>query len=240
MTDRLVRVRGHYEEGLLILRSTYARYPVSCRPDTSDPLAFCQIFVDREYDCVDDVTQASLIVDCGANVGYSAAYFMSRFPSCDLVAVEPDPNNFQLLCRNLAPYGKAARAIQTAVWSRPARLAISETKYRDGREWARQVRECKADEEAGFLAVDIGGLLAESRHPRISILKMDVEGAEAVIFSEHVESWIDQVDCMVIELHDDSTFGNASSAFAKAIAGRRFSVTRSGELTVCKRSAELR
>ncbi|CAN5382113.1 hypothetical protein BH10PLA2_BH10PLA2_26230 [soil metagenome] len=64
---------------------------------------------------------------------------------------------------------------------------------------------------------------------------MDIEGAEAQVFSENYESWIDYVDNIVIELHDDTAFGNASSIFTKAIAGRSFTVSRCGELTVCKR-----
>jgi FkbM family methyltransferase len=219
---------------LLILHSRHAQHPLSCRPNTSDPLVYRQIFIGRAYACLDDVAEASLVIDCGANVGYSSAYFLTRFPGCDLIAVEPDASSFRLLCRNLDPYGKRARAIRSAVWSRPTRLTISETPYRDGREWSTQVRECRPGEADGFLAVDLGGLLSRSGHQRISILKMDVEGAEAVIFSENFEPWIDRVDNIAIELHDDSDFGDASAVFAEAIAGRGFAVDRHKELTVCK------
>jgi FkbM family methyltransferase len=225
------------DDSLIVLRSQHARHPLRCRPDSSDPLVYRQIFIGREYACLDDVTEAGLVIDCGANVGYSAAYFLTRFPGCDLIAVEPDASNFQLLCRNLAPYGERAHAIHSAVWSHPARLTISETPYRGGWAWTRQVRECKPGEAGGFLAVDLGGLLSRSGHQRISILKMDVEGAEAVIFSANVEPWIDRVDNLVIELHDDSIFGVASAVFASAIAGRGFAVSRHKELTVCKRGS---
>lgn len=54
-----------------------ARYPLRCRANTSDIDVFYGVFVLREYACLDDVEDATLIVDCGANVGYSAAYFLS-------------------------------------------------------------------------------------------------------------------------------------------------------------------
>ncbi len=223
------------ENGVLFLRSEHARHPLRCRPNSSDPCVFRQIFIEREYACLDDVPAAGLIVDCGAYVGYSAAYFLTRFPGCKLIAVEPDPANFELLCRNLVPYGASAQAIAAGVWSRPVRLALAESPYRDGREWSRHIRVCPPDEPGGFPAVDIGGLLARSGHDRISILKIDIEGAEAQVFSENHESWIDRVDNLVIELHDDSPFGNAPSIFQAAIAGRGFTVSQFGELTVCKR-----
>jgi FkbM family methyltransferase len=227
------------EQHVIALRSKYALHPVQCRTKSSDVSVFWQIFISREYSCLDDVASADLIIDCGANIGCSAAYFLTGYPHCKLIAVEPDPKNFEMLSRNLAPYGDRAKLLHAAVWSHPARLTFAETPYRDGSGWSRQVRECLADEEeAGFAAVGIGDLLKQSGRSRISILKIDIEGAEAVVFSKNYESWIDQVDTLVIELHDDTMFGDCSSVFEKAIAGRGFTKSHCEELTVCKRRIE--
>ena len=110
-----------------------------------------------------------------------------------------------------------------------------ETPYRDGREWTVQVRECKPGEEAEMQATDVGTLLKESGLDRISILKIDIEGAEAVVFAHNYEYWLQYVDNMVIELHDDSFFGKASDIVLNTInSGRSFNISQSGELTVCK------
>ena len=55
---------------------------------------------------------------------------------------------------------------------------------------------------------------------------MDIEGAEAVLFKKGngVDAWIDKVDNIAIELHDDSEFGPCTSVFADAIADRGFDV----------------
>ncbi len=230
-----INVQGYMEDDLLVGNTPLATAPIRLRPQTSDLDVYCQIFVEREYACLDDVLNARLIIDCGANIGCSAAYFLSRFPTCELIAVEPEPANYELLCKNLAPYGKRVRTLCTGVWSHAAQLVVSERIYRDGRAWARQVRECAAGETGSFEAVDVGTLLEQSQYERISILKIDVEGAEAVIFAENYESWIDRVDNLVIELHDDSVFGKASDVFLRAISGRPFLLTRSGELVVCRR-----
>jgi FkbM family methyltransferase len=230
---RMARAR---DRSTFTLTSRHARHPLLCRANTTDLPVFRQIFLQRDYACLDPLRQAGLIVDCGANVGYASAYLLSRFPRAEVIAVEPDPGNFELLERNLSPYGGSVRTLRSAVWSHPARLVMSEDPYRGG-EWSRQVRECRPGEEPAFLGVDIGSLLAGSGHERISILKIDIEGAEGVVFAADVEPWIDRVDQLVIELHDDSSFGDCSAIFHRAIAGRGLAVTQHGELTVCTRPA---
>jgi hypothetical protein len=42
---------------------------------SSDLHVFRQIFVEREYGCLDDLADVRLIIDCGANAGYSSGSF---------------------------------------------------------------------------------------------------------------------------------------------------------------------
>jgi FkbM family methyltransferase len=214
------------------LRSRYAAFPLKCRPNTSDRAVFFHIFVEREYECLDDLPDAKLIIDCGAYVGYSSAYFLSRFPNSHVIAVEPDPDNFEILQANLKPYKRRYRAIRSAVWSRPKELALSK-QFRDGREWSRSVKEVVDGEKSTLLATDIGTLLRDSGYDRISILKIDIEGAEATVFSFNYENWITKVDNIVIELHSEE----CACLFRKAISSEDFSISHCGELTVCKRTS---
>ncbi|MDE3077620.1 MAG: FkbM family methyltransferase, partial [Chloroflexota bacterium] len=209
-------------------------HPLCIRRNSSDIDVFFQIFVDREYGCLDYLEDLGLVIDCGANVGYTAAYLLSHHPHSVVVAVEPDPRNFAILERNLAPFRKRAELVRAGAWSHTVRLAMAESPYRDGRDWTKQVRLCEPDEEANVKGVGIDELLASSGHERISLLKMDVEGAEAVIFSEYYERWIDKVDVIAIELHDDTIFGKATDAFFTAISGHDFQVSHCGELTICR------
>jgi FkbM family methyltransferase len=212
--------------------SKRSRYPLYCRAGTSDLDVFGQMFVQREYRCLDDLTGANLIIDCGANVGFSSAYFLTRYPSSSVICVEPDPGNFRALESNLKPYHGRVKALRSAVWSGKAGLVISEAPFGDGREWARTVREAHPDELPTITAVDIGSLIRESGHERVSILKIDVEGAEEIIFSSNYGEWIDKVDNLVIELHGQ----RCETLFHRAIAGRGYSVSQCDDLTVCKRA----
>jgi len=231
--DKLQTLRCRYVKTNqpFTLYSRYAQFPLKCRPNTSDFDSFGQIFVGREYRCLDDVCHADLIVDCGANVGYSSAYFLSKFPKSYLIAIEPEGGNFSLLQTNLAPYNGRYHAICSAVWSRPVGLVLSEVPFGDGREWSRTVRETRFDEKPTMTAVVIGTLLKDSGHDRISILKIDIEGAESTLFSSNYESWIEKVDNLVIELHGSE----CRSIFERAISNVKFAVSQCDELTVCKR-----
>jgi FkbM family methyltransferase len=216
-----------------LLRSKHARFALVCRAGTSDLDVFGQIFQMREYRCLDDVMTADLIVDCGANVGYSAAYFLSRFPEAMVVAVEPDSQNFSVLEANVRPFGARAICICQGIWSHTTGLIFVRDTLGQCDEWARRVREIVEGETADVYAIDIGSILQRSGKKRISILKIDIEGSEAAVFAKNFESWIDKVDNLVIELHG----AYCEEVFARAISERGFQISRCEELTVCRRPA---
>jgi len=147
--------------------------------------------------------------------------------------VEPDPENFAALKSNLMAYEGRVTAMCSAIWSASKGLVMSEIPFGDGREWARTVREARVDETPTINAVDIGSLIRESGHERVSILKIDIEGAEEVVFSADVAEWLHKVDNLVIELHGEER----ARVFHRAIAGGGYLVSQCDDLTVCRRPA---
>lgn len=213
------------------LHSRHTRYPLWCRPGTSDLQMFAEILCHRAFRCFDRIARARLILDCGANVGYSSAYFLTRYQQAKVIAIEPDPENFEMLERNLSPYAGRWVALRSAIWSQPAGLVMAEDGLGVGRECARSVRPARADEQATIAAVDIGTLLKHSGFERISILKIDIEGAERVVFESNYSKWLRCVDNLVIELHGEE----CARTFRRAIAGEGFEVSSCDEQTVCMR-----
>jgi FkbM family methyltransferase len=206
--------------------------PVFYRPRESDRDVFSTIFIEREYSCLDAEDIRGLILDCGANVGYSSAYLLERFPASHVVAVEPDAENFRMLQKNLARFAGRVVCVNGGVWSKKADLVVSHGAYRDGRAWAVQVREAREDETASISAFAIADLLEIAGDDRIALLKMDIERSEIEVFRNGDMSWLDRCERIVIELHDDE----CERAFHEAIRGHGFRVSRCGELTVCLRS----
>jgi FkbM family methyltransferase len=224
------RLRGRPVGNIYTVRASGIKAPLHFRLYSSDSSVFAAIFRRHEYATIREQKNVELIVDCGANVGYSSIYFLTTFPHSRVIAVEPDPANFAMLERNLAAYTDRCVVNRSAIWSHPALLVMDEQPFRDGREWSQHVRECLPGEN-GFLATDIGTILRQSGAQRISILKIDIEGAESEVFARNYDSWINRVDTIVIELHDDE----CRERFRTAIAGVPFVVNESGELTVCRR-----
>ncbi len=214
-------------------RSKYAATPVWCRRGTSDTLVFGQIFVAREYRCLDYVVDPEVIIDCGANVGHSAVYFLSRFPSAQVVCIEPDDSNFAALLRNTDPYKDRVTALQMGVWARSAGLVVERGNSLDGREWSFTVREASNGEKYDVQGIDMETLLAPFVGRHISILKIDVEGAERIIFAGSCD-WLGRVDNLVIELHG----AEADEVFTHAISSCDFHRSTCDELTVCAKSSQ--
>jgi FkbM family methyltransferase len=217
--------------------------PVMLRPATSDYFVFRQIFVGREYAPLKEFNPPKLIVDCGANVGYASAYFLSCFPAARLIALEPDPENFHLCRKNLLLYGGRAEVLQKALWSHPARLTLLHFgKLGDEGEMGVQVFEKIGDEFPEHVhrginppiavgevdALDMKSIL-EMGSP-IDILKLDVEKAEMVIFNGPNLQWIKHVRNIVIELHNEE----AAQRFRRAMEPYAYDFLTSGELSICK------
>ena len=192
---------------------------------------FGQIFVGEEYASLRDISSPRLVMDLGANVGYSSAYFLSRFPSATLVAVEPDPDNFEQCRKNLSPYGNRVHLVLGGVWSKRSRLALSRGAFGDGREWATQVRESDGDnDEAAVEGWDIPSLLELVGGERIDLLKVDIERSELSVFGANFSSWLPKVRNICIELHGT----DCREVFLNALRDFDYELAFSGELTVCR------
>lgn len=229
----LVRLQLNKKLGnqLSRLTSKYLLHPVFARRGTSDFLVFNQVFVGREYRCLDQVESPRLIIDCGANVGYTSAYFLSQFPTATVIAVEPDPGNFDMLLRNVSYYGDRCIPIKAAVWPFDERLEFQSSTLVEGSEWGRAVqRRHRKDSSESIETINIPKLIELSGQERISVLKIDIEGAERELFSFGFSEWIDRVDNIAIELHGEE----CADRFFEAIAIRetQMAMSNCGELTV--------
>jgi FkbM family methyltransferase len=227
----LVRLQVNKKLGTQLSRLTskYLAHPVFARHGTSDFLVFNQVFVGREYRCLDHIESPGLIVDCGANVGYTSAYFLSQFPTATVIAVEPDTGNFELLRRNLSNYGDRFVPIKAAVWPFDERLQFQSSTMAQGSEWGRAVQRPVDQTSSEMIdTVSIPKLIELSGRERISVLKIDIEGSERELFSAGVSEWIDRVDNIAIELHGEE----CASLFFEAMRDRKMTMSTCGELTV--------
>ncbi len=191
---------------------------------SSDFAVFKDIFIAQPYACLRDLADVSVVLDLGANVGLSAAYFLNLFPNSRVLAVEPDERNVAVCRLNLSGYGDRATVLQGAAWSECGYVNLLRGEFRDGREWATQVAAGDGDVKAW----DMPALIAMAGAP-IDLLKVDIERAETELFSGDVH-WLDSVRNICIELHGD----DCRDVFFRAMAQYEYDLSESGELTICR------
>jgi FkbM family methyltransferase len=158
------------------------------------------------------------------------------FPEATVIAIEPDKENFAVLEANLNQSSPNVVTLNAAVWSSNADLNCGNMGFRDGMHWARQVSVPTNGEKGSTPGLTIPHLLQISGQARISILKMDIEGAEAEVFSNAPDTWLSHVDAFAIELHDDTSFGDARRIVLSSLPQDQFVISRCGELTVAVRT----
>lgn len=196
------------------------------RPGDSDPFVLAQIFTEREYDAhpfwmdrlnvvaagIRAAGQVPLIIDAGANVGYSALYLAEHFPDAVILAVEPDPACVDLIEQNCA-HNPRIRAVHAAVWSHENGVHLT---TRDEGSWANRVSD------AGMTpSVTLETLIAEIPDAAPFIVKLDIEGAESEVCRASPAA-VSSFACIMIEPHDWMLPGSGGlSSLYEAVAGRK-------------------
>jgi FkbM family methyltransferase len=172
--------------------------PITLRAGTSDIEVYKKIFVEHEYNLPFDA-HPSTIIDLGANTGLASLFFLSRFPTVSILAVEPDPNNFAMLKRHLGGLSNVT-CLQAAVWTHDGHVDLVDPGIGS---WGMQVTDTLHTEPTKntVAAISIETLLTKLPSGRADLLKVDIEGAEKELFSGN-PLWISKVGAIVIELHD--------------------------------------
>ena len=211
-------------------RRGHGHPPFHIRTRSSDPKAVTQVLVDGEYAPITNIPDVRVIVDAGANIGAASVFLLEAYPEATVIAIEPDPGNFEVLQRNLTYYGPRAIALHAALWDHRTSLAIGRGHYRDGGAWTFEARPGRGDDEE-VDATTVPDLLAQFGLARIDILKVDIERGERAVFQASARAWLDRVRVIAIELHD----ADCRATFDRAVAPWPADVTEAGALTVWRR-----
>ena len=201
----------------------WSPHPLYLRLNSSDLNVFRQVFIEKEYQIIEAIPdELGFVIDAGANIGLTSLFIAARHPMAQILAVELEASNFELLRANTRAY-KQIRCIHGALWHRDEPVGILSA---DANEWAYRVGTSGESSGAGSAVrgYRVRSLAALGGADRISLLKMDIEGAEMEVL-EDAADWVGQVDNIVIELHEHirpgctALFGQATRGFAtKAVS----------------------
>ncbi|MDA8250722.1 MAG: FkbM family methyltransferase [Rhodospirillales bacterium] len=153
-----------------------------------------EIFVHRYYACPRPLPAGSvrLVVDLGANVGFSCLHWLTHYPHANIVALEPHPGHFAQCRANIAANGWLPRVELTRAAAGVAaqRIILSD---------AGAASAVRSGDAAGIAApmLDVYAML--SGRP-VDILKLDIEGSEYPILADPRFNLL-RPRCVVMEWH---------------------------------------
>ena len=193
---RLRRMMTAEPSDAVALNFSALKYPFFARPGTDDVLTAVINFVREVYGKFSPPSKPRWMIDGGAYIGDTSAYFLSRFPTLRVVALEPNSESYALAEKNLRPYGHSAILLSKGLWSVEGSVRFG------GASTAAGYREGGVE----IVCTTIPALIEKYGIPRIDILKLDIEGAEHALFSVQPETWLKHVNLLIVEIHWQGAF----------------------------------
>lgn len=175
------------------------------------------VFLNRAYYLPRELTgDVGQVIDLGAHIGLSTLYFADYYREARIVAVEPDPGNFVCLRRNIDGIANRSRVSTVHACIAGAKGTVQFST--DGPSWGRSIMNGTGT-GIDVPCLSLGDLLEQFNLEKVDIVKMDIEGAEKLVFRS-VEEWIDRVGWILMDLHLEAmSFDELRDALART--GRR-------------------
>jgi len=157
------------------------------------------------------IDKTDIVIDAGAHIGTFTVEACRKIAPNTLIAIEPEASNYKYLLQNIeeANIGSIVRARQVGLWDENTRLPLFvDSSNSGGHSFIRSkavVEESRVQgNDASFITLrKLDDLLADeglSQSP-ISILKVDVEGAEVKVF-QGAQKALDRTSVVVGEVHE--------------------------------------
>ena len=195
-------------------------HPLFLRPCTDDAGTVVTNVIRAEYGQLSPLTAPVWMVDAGAYIGDTSAYFLSRFPGLTVIALEPDPTSHGMAQLNLKPYGDRVILLQQGLSATGGISCLS----------GEGTGAALSDEGIGIDCTTIPMLLDRFHLPRIDILKMDIEGAEEAIFSTNPEAWLSRIGTLVIEIQGEKV----RELISRVLSANGFTMQRYRSVWYCR------
>ena len=192
----LVRVRVHHP-----FRAT-----VWLREQGSDVGTFDEVIMRGIYQTLTQRAEGCrYVLDLGGNIGLTTLFLADRFPKCQVLTVEPSPDNQEILTRNLARLHAQGRCriCPGAVWGSDTTLNLSAVPAGIGFDAIQVVPRGSDDLDRPVPAHTVASLIQQAGFPHVDILKIDIEGSEVAVFRGPTD-WLTLVNTIAIEFHGNS------------------------------------
>ena len=207
------------------------------RPGTKDKAVFKQHFMDRELYALPRHPDAQVVIDLGAHIGLATESLRRQYPGARIISVEMDRENYELCVRNHASTPNQ-ETVHAAIWSTSGVVEVTDVGNGNWGYRAGPVGGGVADpirDRQTTQALTFSELLRDRGIDRVSILKIDIEGAEAELFEASWREIFASVDLVAVEIHGvDDAKARVHKVLSQAQEDFELEINCAGEFTVIR------
>lgn len=176
-----------------------------------------------------------MIVDIGANVGMFTLQVAKKNPNCKIAAFEPLPDNFSCLSKNISNFSlQTATLHQYAISNNFRQDLIVESGNRslDHQLVYQSDKHIIAPQSLPVSVIPVEAIFDIINCSKITLMKIDIEGAERDIFESISESTLKCIHSLAIEYHDHLRPGT-HSLITEKLKSTHYVKTIPSNLTGC-------
>lgn len=180
------------------------------RANGVDVYTFYATFIKGIYDAALPLPRGAVVLDLGANVGITAAYWLITCEDARVIAVEPESRNMALLRLNVAA---DEASIHQAALAERAGIASLEIRGPTAHKLVDESGPPRSDVQP-IRTLTLEELRVIEGLSHVDLMKVDIEGAEARVFSR---SWdlLQKCRVVVMEIHESSSREDLVQSFAE-------------------------
>lgn len=165
------------------------------------------------------VPEGSVVVDVGANIGFFTLKFAQWVgPAGQALAIEPDQENFDALTQALARSGVAARVrtFKAVAAERPGSLLLERNEFHPG-----DHKIALGGAGVAVPAVSVDSLADELAGRPVSLIKIDVQGAEMMVLAGARRTLAKHAPALFVEVDERALahFGATSHELVSLLEG---------------------
>lgn len=191
-------------------------HPVYYRPGTSDRGLVYDILIRKPHKAeyhVDARVKPKIILDIGANIGITSLWLNRQFPDAKIYSFEPMPDNFAILRKNIAGI-ENIQAFNYALGNINDELDVFANVDENNLGGFSIYQRDNDTDNLGTQTTAVGKMrirkvdevLAELGIKSIDLLKIDTEGAEYDILTSIPDSYLQNCQWVMGELHGIKNF----------------------------------
>jgi FkbM family methyltransferase len=225
LTRKIAKRIGRYRSSVPV-RLDGKRGHLFVRKRTTDTEVVWQCFVMKQYDvpmvmgaralhrhavalsyrAIVESGKRPLILDCGANIGASSIWFKMRYPGACVIAVEPGPDNAEMMRKNFAAFTEIV-PVEAGIGPSSGTMFLEDD---GGGEWGYKTVAHETPTRIEIKTVEdiLHDYTSERDVP--FILKIDIEGAEQALFEGPLGA-ISKFPVIIFESHDFYLPGKGTS-----------------------------